>query len=94
MTDKHDFKAALEVFIEQNQCNDDEHSAHSMVGMEEHITIQTALRLADRLQSGDVSDDIIKPLLPRGMKPDGVWAKEMIEDFKAMTAQMIKEEQS
>lgn len=79
---KHDFKAALYDF---------ESSDQSILQEGNYETIKTALRLADRLQSGEVSGEMIfeaKNLRDRIQDEDP--SDEL--RFKAMAEQMIKEE--
>lgn len=72
MTEQHDFKSAL----------DDDPLYWRATHKE---TIQTALRLADKLQSGEVSEGMMNVL----KNEYGLVTYKDI--FKAMAAQMIKE---
>ena len=99
MTDKYDFKAALEAFnngfighpLEMNTPDEptpDVSICEFQLDPQDAATITTALRLADRLQSGEVSEE---------MTQAGQVQYHIISDtskivFKAMAAQMIKEE--
>ena len=87
MTDKHDFKAALEKLETKGRVKT--LGSEFFFSTEECLTIQSALRIADRLQSGEVSEFMAKKGAQefyggRSNTPEGV--------FKAMAAQMIKEE--
>lgn len=55
-----------------------------------NVTIQTALRVADRLQSGEVSDEMYK----KSEEHDILYHRVASHDdiFKAMAKQLIKEE--
>lgn len=57
MTDKHDFKAALEALPEKGKVFMYEEDANLYID-DHQETIQTALRIADRLASGVVSIEI------------------------------------
>ena len=82
MTNKHDFKAAENMLELWNGKDDLQFS--NMVLNKHKEAIQTALRIADRLRGGEVSDEM--------MEAGSHFATENL--FKAMATQMIKEEQS
>lgn len=79
MTDKHDFSAALESLDACRYWYEDK------LGVERTEAIQTALRIADRLQRGDVSEEMQRAAY-------SVDPKVRTNIFKAMAKQMIEEE--
>ncbi len=92
MKDKHDFKAALSgvnYLLTQQTCIGN-------LSPDDMAAIQYALRLAERLQSGEVSEEMIKDghdemllaTLEGNVSGDN---RPIIKAFKAMAAQMIKE---
>ncbi len=87
MTDKHDFKAALDAIENDKQID----RTLDQVTDGHLETIQTALRLADRLQSGEVSEGMLRVWADREITEWPNHKAEITEDFKAMAAQMLKE---
>ena len=89
MPNKHDFKAALEEVGNGLEISKE-------IGDNENVefltTIKTALRITDRLQSGEVSEGVEgvawntldEGVFRAGLKP--------VKLFKAMAARLIKEE--
>jgi len=77
MTDKHDFEGALKRIEEAQSWRD-------AFTIQEQAAIQTALRLAHRLQNGEVSENMREEGYIANIGPAGT--------FTAMAAQMIKEE--
>ena len=95
----HDFKGALEAY--NNWVRDGDFMktrtlSHPLTGAEEMLcdsgrAIQFALRIADRVQSGD--NGVSGKMIIEGRKNYHKYSKEVYVDgiFKAMAVQMIKE---
>ena len=92
MTQQHDFKAALEDFksIESdiNMMKSLTHTSQpayidGSIEVSTYKAIQAALRMADRVQSGEVSEDMREEGYAANIGPAGT--------FKAMPAQLTKE---
>lgn len=84
MTNKHDFKAALDGYKRAKDNFDINVWLNTYV--EEFVT---ALRIADRLQSGEVSLEMADAF--RGYLDDGNSVELISNVFKAMAQQLIKE---
>lgn len=82
-----DFKGVLDQFV--IPVDPEGTGTFDVVEMEENEvkTIQTALRIADRLQSGEVSDEMMEVGYSEG---DGCTYASSV--FKAMAKELIKEE--
>jgi len=90
MTNKHNYEAALEDVSRQHTSSK---SSYNILIDNKHA-IQSALRLADRLQKGEVSDEMLRAACAH---PDQLGGEKYIpqitaKKFKAMSAQLIKEE--
>lgn len=92
MTDKHDFKAALEdiPIIKSNPVTPEDFNKAIAWAEKYHDTFLAALRLADRLQSGEVSEDACIAAL-RELKGKNVTLNTVEGCCKAMSAQLLKE---
>lgn len=96
MKNKHDFKAALDELNNPNSA-----LSYGLSYSEgTRKTIQLALRIAERLQSGEVSDDMAMagqcvPITPDSWVADFQTAGVASEDiYKTMSAQLIKESEN
>lgn len=87
MTDKYDFKTALEEVLQMEEV------FSRLAQKETWPAIQTALRLADRLQSGEVSVGMVDACMSVYC-PEKTHRGRKKKYFKAMAAQMIKETQN
>lgn len=102
MTDKHDFEDALLEFNSwlEFDCDKNEYFAsehgHVMLDVNQTAAIQTALRIAGRLQSGEPSGAVLDSLHALYDENDDCLIKGLREDkfkeiFKPMAAQLFKE---
>ena len=87
MTNKHDYKGGSEALTTDTPVA---RVLREMLDVRFYGAIQSALRIADRVQSGEVSEGMINACCPnRTLSKQN---KQLLsKDFKAMTAQMIKE---
>ena len=91
MTDKHDYKGVREAIKSQTDGFDKNFDWSGLMMMFDgkHLgTVLTALRIADKLQSGEVSEEIISQLKSDGWTLNDLFFAENF--FKAMAAEMIK----
>lgn len=93
MTDKTDYKAALEIVekhIAEIKRVNGAISAPVWIDADVAKTVQEALEIADRMQSGEVSEGMIRAAKDAQFYK-GIEREDLCENFKAMTAQLLKE---
>jgi hypothetical protein len=86
---EYDFKAALE--FTNDKLNFGVMMKDGMVWQEETETIQTALRLADRLQRGEVSKEMLNSCYDELRTTQESFKPPAWHIFSSMAAQMMKE---
>jgi hypothetical protein len=86
MTNKHDYKGGSEALTTDTPVA---RVLREMLDVRFYGAIQSALRIADRVQSGEVSFKMCEQFFD--YIDDGTDEKMVCDIYKAMTAQMIKE---